>query len=895
MLRACVIDFGNGWIKHLPLVEFHTTTVTTLASRQHHSRYFTVGSVVHLFADLKRKPMEFQVGDRVMLKVSPWKGVVRFGKQGKLNPRYVGPFKVLEKVRSVAYKLELPQELSRVHNTFHVSNLKKCYSDEPLAIPLEGLHIDDKLQFMEEPVEIMEREIKRLKRSRIPLVKVRWNSRRGPEFTWEREDSSNEARGANDTLGIAFGNTVMSSDSASSEVTYTSISSHGDPLAWAVDFFRLQEPDSQEAANRFTVQRVGPEEPEQAPLSPDYVPGPEYPEYLAPSDEEVPMEDQPYAVADSPIALSPGYVADSDPEEDPEEDSEDGPVDYPADGGDDDDDDSSDDDDEEEASEEEEVSEEEEAEEEEEEHLAPADSVVAPVADHVPPSEETEPFETDESAATPPSPPACRTTARISIRPEAPVLLPPEEEVERLLALPTPPPSPLISLSPPSAEERLARCLAAPALPSSPLPRLPHPYGSPNHVHAPPGFRAAMGRLRASSPLLPPEDIPEAKVPPHKRLCLTTPASRYEVGESSTAVPRPTGGRRVDYGFVGTLDAEARRQRAEAVGYGIRDTWVDPRETAEEVAPVTLEGVNTRVTELTAVQEQDTQEIYAVIEDTQDRQTQIYQTVETLVDDSQYHYETARLLDQEALVSREAWAHSMGFSSAVHYELQGYRTHGHLATDLGEIRALQAREQARADAPEGTASTVVGPNNMPPKRTARTARTARVAAATTTTAAAATPMTTAAIEQLVADRVSAALANHDTLRNSTNGHGDGSHNSGTGTRGATRTPRECTYKDFLNCHPLNFKGTEGVVVLSQWFERIESVFHISNCAPENQVKFATCTFIGNALTWWNSHKKAVTQEVAYAMDWKALKKLMTVKYCPRGEIKKLEIELWNLK
>ncbi|GJR53380.1 hypothetical protein Tco_1403901 [Tanacetum coccineum] len=121
-----------------------------------------------------------------MLKVSPWKGVVRFGKWGKLNPRYVGPFKVLEKVGSVAYKLELPQELSRVHNTFHVSNLKKCYSDEPLAVPLEGLHIDDKLQFVEEPVEIMEREIKRLKRSRIPLVKVRWNSRRGPEFTWER-------------------------------------------------------------------------------------------------------------------------------------------------------------------------------------------------------------------------------------------------------------------------------------------------------------------------------------------------------------------------------------------------------------------------------------------------------------------------------------------------------------------------------------------------------------------------------------------------------------------------------------------------------------------------------------------------------------------------------------
>ncbi|GKD82092.1 hypothetical protein Tco_1348931 [Tanacetum coccineum] len=119
------------------------------------------------------KPMEFQVGDRVMLKVSPWKGVVRFGKWGELNPRYVGPFKVLEKIVSVAYKLELPQELSRVHNTFHVSNLKKCYSDEPLTVPLEGLHVDDKLHFMEEPVEIMDREVKQLKQSRIPIVKVR--------------------------------------------------------------------------------------------------------------------------------------------------------------------------------------------------------------------------------------------------------------------------------------------------------------------------------------------------------------------------------------------------------------------------------------------------------------------------------------------------------------------------------------------------------------------------------------------------------------------------------------------------------------------------------------------------------------------------------------------------
>ncbi|KAJ0725575.1 hypothetical protein HanPI659440_Chr12g0460391 [Helianthus annuus] len=145
------------------------------------------------YADKRRNPLEFQVGDRVLLKVSPWKGVVRFGKRGKLNPRYVRPFEIIEKIGKVAYKLNLPAELGGVHNVFHVSNLKKCLSDETLIVPLKELTIDDELRFVEEPVEITDRDVKILKHTIIPLVRVRWNSRRGPEFTWEREDQLNSS------------------------------------------------------------------------------------------------------------------------------------------------------------------------------------------------------------------------------------------------------------------------------------------------------------------------------------------------------------------------------------------------------------------------------------------------------------------------------------------------------------------------------------------------------------------------------------------------------------------------------------------------------------------------------------------------------------------------------
>ncbi|GJZ03932.1 hypothetical protein Tco_0537207 [Tanacetum coccineum] len=156
-----------------------------------------VGSVVPRFCGLRlekksyanerRKPLELSVGDYVLLKVSLWKGVVRFGKKGKLAPRFVRPFEIIEKVGPMAYRLDLPEELNGVHDTCHVSNLKKCLADPTLKVPLDEIQVDAKLNFMEEPVEILERELRINSVSRIPC-QVRWNSKRGSEFTWELED-----------------------------------------------------------------------------------------------------------------------------------------------------------------------------------------------------------------------------------------------------------------------------------------------------------------------------------------------------------------------------------------------------------------------------------------------------------------------------------------------------------------------------------------------------------------------------------------------------------------------------------------------------------------------------------------------------------------------------------
>ncbi|GKE73335.1 hypothetical protein Tco_1535376 [Tanacetum coccineum] len=297
---------------------------------------------------------------------------------------------------------------------------------------------------------------------------------------------------------------------------------------------------------------------------PDYVPEPIYPEYIPLEDEHVfPTEEQPLPPVDSPTAELPGYVAESDLEED-RNDRDDDDGDLSGDDADDEDED-------------------EEDEEEEEEYPAPADSAVV-----------------------------------------ASISLPPEAEVERLLALTTPSPSPPISLSPPSAGERLARIastqalidVVTAALPSPPLPPLP-----PSLYIPPPVDRR--------------DDVPEFELPPRKRLCLSTLGSRYEIEESSTA--RPTGGRGVDYGFVSTVDAKARRQGISKVGYGIRDTWVDPAEVVPEVAPMT------------------------VGEDAQDGRTHISQRiamdsqrVDLLMGNRMTLQETVWIVEEEAYASREA-------------------------------------------------------------------------------------------------------------------------------------------------------------------------------------------------------------------------------------------------
>ncbi|KAD4585520.1 hypothetical protein E3N88_23121 [Mikania micrantha] len=228
MLRACVIDFGGNWDDHLPLVEFSynnsynasigmppyemlygrrcrtplcwgevgqkdmgsKSDVELMANKlaQVRARLKAAQDRQKSYADKRRRPIEFNVGDRVLLKVSPWKGLIRFKKRGKLSPRYIGPFKILARIGKVAYRLELPDELSSIHPTFHVSHLRKCLADETSHVLYDKIEVDDKLNYVEEPVAILDRDEKRLRNKVVKMVKVQWKHRKGSEATWETEE-----------------------------------------------------------------------------------------------------------------------------------------------------------------------------------------------------------------------------------------------------------------------------------------------------------------------------------------------------------------------------------------------------------------------------------------------------------------------------------------------------------------------------------------------------------------------------------------------------------------------------------------------------------------------------------------------------------------------------------
>ncbi|GJX99203.1 hypothetical protein Tco_0356222 [Tanacetum coccineum] len=420
---------------------------------------------------------------------------------------------------------------------------------------------------------------------------------------------------------------------------------------------------------------------------------------MPPEDEILPAKEQPPPVADSPTADSPGYILESDPEEDLEEDNDEDPEEDPADGGDDgdDEDEPSDDDEDEEVDIE--------ADDEEEEHPAPVDStaVALPAADQAPSAEETELFETDESAATPPPHPAYRVTARISIPAPVPTPVWSDAEVARLLAISTPPSSPLSPWSSP-----------LPQIPFPPLPLIPSPSLPPSPplpVSAPPpaspirllGYRAAMIRLRAkvastshSLPLPPLSPILASTSSLPLLLPFTNRREdRPEVGESSfAAAARPAGGLRVDYGFVSTMDREIRRDLERDVGYGITDTWDDMVEDLQGTPVVTdVVEFSQRMTEFKTRVRQDTDEVYTRLDDEQSERQLMAGRLNILYKDRRAHARTARLMETEAKMSREAWVRSMDASDLARAEVLSLHTT--VLAQQSEIRELQSVDRRR--------------------------------------------------------------------------------------------------------------------------------------------------------------------------------------------------------
>ncbi|GJY76904.1 hypothetical protein Tco_0482020 [Tanacetum coccineum] len=498
------------------------------------------------------------------------------------------------------------------------------------------------------------------------------------------------------------------SDSEDSTVTYTEVSSPfeglsdiGSPrvvgpeyegLPWMLDDpyvqVVLQAPPS-------TDYVPGPKEPEQAPPLPDFIPKPFYPEFMPPEDEVFLAEEQPLPAVVSPTADSPGYVPESDFEEDPEED----PVDYPADRGDDgnDEDELSDDDEDDDVDIE--------GDKEEEEHPAPVDSTVVALlaVDNAPSAKETEPFESDESAATPSPHPAYRVTARMSIRDEPPTPFWSEAEIARLLAIPSPLPSLLFPWSSP-----------LPQIPSPPLPVLSPVPVSPLPLPASPtyplGYRAVMIRLRAEAPstshILP---LPSPIAPPSG----TSPLLPIPLPTPSPPLLRPSTDRRADVRVHLLLLVYLMEISGETmvslplwmmrlceiqrdVGFGITDT-LDEMLVGMPGAPATDETeLGQRVTDLVTTIRQDTNKIYGRLDDAQTERQMVTGRVNILFRDRRAYARITRLMEIEARMSREAWGLSMDASDLARTEVMALRTQVVAQrSEIAELRAADRRRQTQ--------------------------------------------------------------------------------------------------------------------------------------------------------------------------------------------------------
>ncbi|GKA31236.1 reverse transcriptase domain-containing protein [Tanacetum coccineum] len=675
---------------------------------------------------------------------------------------------------------------------------------------------------------------------------------------WKSKSRRKKSSVEDDDLSQPWVNKArVTMSSATSDVTYTSVYTDSEPgrAFWGADYEGISEGGIPRVIvlgyDGLPLQPVappspdfilGPENPQTPPVpqeederepmfiqahDPNYVPEPIYPEYIPLEDDhEFPAEEQPLPPIDSPTTESPGYVTESDPEEDPEgyedDETEDGPVDYPMDGGDDGDDDDGDssrDD----ARDEDEDEEDEEDEEEEEEHLAPADSTtVIPADEPVFPPEGTEPV-------IPPPSTDITIGARITVRPQTSISLPPEAEVERLLAMTTPSPSPPISLSPPSAGERLARCTAPPAH-SPPLP----PSSGFTAALPPPPLPPLPPSLSIPSPVDRRDDIPESEQPPRKS---RAEERRQGIKMLGTDL-RDTGSGDLLMG----IDDSPRQYGWWRIAYASREAWARTPDTATAAELLTSRTQHQVTRDCFQMQQLSG----STRETDRRRQDQMVEALRVIRDMRREMSD----MQAELLALREPQrrARQPGPEARIpdHQEASG------------DADSHKDTIQIMAPTTRGGPNTHVNdtnPNNMTPESVQ-------------------------------------AMIDQALLRNSTNG--DGSHSSHGDNRRNVQTARPCFYADFMKCQPLNFKGAEGVVGLTRWIEKMESVFNISGCAVENQVKFATCTLLGAALTWWNGQIRTLGPE-AYAMTWEVLKKKMTDKYCPQGEIKKLEIELWNLK